>query len=77
MAKHKYKIFHRRESFFANNRGVTKTHQVIKGGDIKWIQKKPSRILLCECGRKYLKTRPLQYSCLFCHLGTLPVCLKH
>lgn len=44
-------------------RGPTKTFQQ----DGHWIVKiKKTPILTCECGNKYLKTRPQQSRCLRC-----------
>jgi hypothetical protein len=44
-------------------RGPTKTFQQ----DGHWIVKiKKTPILVCECGNRYLKTRPQQLKCLRC-----------
>jgi hypothetical protein len=48
---------------YVQTQGPTKTFQ--KNGH--WVEKKGvTPILLCECGNRYLKTRPNQKVCLRC-----------
>lgn len=60
---------------YDQRRGPTKTFRQSlsdDGGRAMWIEKKPSPILLCECGLKYIKTRRGQKTCVFCITGMAP-----
>lgn len=57
-----------------NGKGITKTHfrgyrNGPLGGRPVWEEAKAKPIYLCECGRKYLKTRPKQDKCHNCFSG--------
>lgn len=50
-----------------NSKGITKIEQFrTEEGFVRWREKEPEPILLCACGKKYIKTRLGQERCLFC-----------
>ena len=50
---------------------ITKTQRIFnEEGKLRWQEKAPEPILLCACGKKYIKTRRGQSTCVFCISNT-------
>jgi hypothetical protein len=63
MAKNKAQTPAGRRHIYVPSRGPTKTF--LKNG--QWVEKRTtSPIYVCDCGVRYLKTRPDQKTCLQC-----------
>lgn len=45
---------------------ITKTERTYIDGKTRWQEKVPEPILNCACGKKYIKTRVGQETCIFC-----------